>query len=70
VADKKYQRIREAVSVEMERQKLTTYQLWKLVEKSMSKPTVYDFIAGEKNITSDKLDDILKALKLRICRDR
>jgi hypothetical protein len=70
MTDKEVASVRKAILDEMARRKLTTYQLWKMVEDSMSKPTVYDFLSGEKALTSDNLDQILHALDLRVARRR
>lgn len=58
--------IREVIVSAMERDGLTTYGLWKLVEKHMTKPTVYEYLAGRSELTTANLQHILAALRITL----
>lgn len=62
--------IQKTVVAELSRRKWTTYQLWKAVEGTVNKQTVYDFIAGKIAVRSDQLGYILEALGLEVRRKR
>lgn len=57
--------IRSAILVEMKRQKLTRYKVWKLSGVSGA-ATIYAYLDGSKDITTETADQILSALKLEV----
>ena len=61
-------KIRDTILAEMKRQGLTTYALWKKVEGEMTKPTVYEYLAGRSEITTSNLEHLLRALGLHVSR--
>jgi hypothetical protein len=59
--------IRDTINAELKRRGWTKYKLWMAVkDDGISKPTLYDFLNGDRNITSEKLEQVLKALNLTI----
>lgn len=60
----KTQDIREIIKSEMGRRDLTAYKMWKLVEKHVSKTTVYNFLNGDAELTTSTLEHFLRALEI------
>lgn len=50
----------------MDRQGVTAYRLWKLVEPKIGKATLYEFLHGSTAIGSDAMGIIFDALELQI----
>lgn len=52
--------------MELKRQGLTTYALWKRVEDEVAKTSVFQFMNGNTDMKSDLLGHLLDALDLTI----
>ena len=60
--------IRRAIIEEMERRKMNANALAVLVAGKVHRSHVYDFIAGRKELTTEKANYLLTALELEIIR--
>jgi plasmid maintenance system antidote protein VapI len=58
--------IRQAIVAAIDRRKININQLATLVEKHVHRSHVYDFVAGRKELTTDKANHLLQALELII----
>jgi predicted transcriptional regulator len=61
--------IREIILKEMRKQKLTTYQLSQMLKGKMPQRTLYAFLKGSQDTTSDYVSKILKVLGLKIVKE-
>lgn len=62
----KPQTIRAAIARRAKDRKLTTYQVAKLVEGTISQSQVYRYLSGETDVSTEAADAMLAALGLRI----
>lgn len=62
--------IRRAIIEEMERRKMSTNALAILVSGKVHRSHVYDFVAGRKELTTQKANFLLSALGLEIASPR
>ncbi len=60
--------IRRAIIEEMERRNMSTNALTVLVAGKVHRSHVYDFIGGQKQLTTEKANHLLNALGLEIVR--
>jgi|GEM_PF-5808936 len=60
--------IRRAIIEEMEQRKMSTNALAVLVARKVHRSHVYDFIGGQKELTTEKANYLLNALGLEIIR--
>lgn len=58
--------IRRAITVALEERKISTNALAVLVSGKVHRSHVYDFIAGRKELTTEKANHLLNALGLKI----
>src|SRR5256885_492849 len=61
--------IREAVARELERRKMTPYQLWKQAHAhcpTLSQPAVYEFLKGQRQIGVEYAEALMAALHLGV----
>lgn len=58
--------IRRDIIAEIKRRKITTNQLAVLVSGRIHRSHIYDYIAGRKDLTTEKANYILMALGLKI----
>lgn len=62
----KPQTIRAAIARRAKDRKLTTYQVAKLVEGTISQSQVYRYLSGETDVSTEAADALLVALNLKI----
>jgi len=60
--------IKNAIKNELKRRGWTRYRLVKELEGKMPARTIYAFLAGEQDLTTERASIILKALGLKIKR--
>ena len=60
--------IKKAIQNELKRRNWTRYRLVKELEGKMPARTVYGFLAGDQDLTTERASIILKALGLKIKR--
>lgn len=60
--------IKKAIQNELKRRNWTRYRLVKKLEGKMPARTVYGFLAGDQDLTTERASIILKALGLKIKR--
>ena len=60
--------IKKAIKIELKRRGWSHYRLVKELEGKMPARTVYSFLSGEQDLTSERASIILKALGLKITR--
>ena len=60
--------IKKAIQKELKRRNWTRYRLVKELEGKMPARTIYAFLAGEQDLTSERVSMILKVLGLKIKR--
>ena len=58
--------IREAILKQMRKSNMTIYQVAKLVEGKVPQRTVYAFLTGEKDTSTETASTIMKALGITI----
>jgi len=61
--------IRGAIILEMERRRLTRYQLWKLAREycpTLSNSAVYEYLDGRRQVGGDYIEAMLAALGLEV----
>jgi plasmid maintenance system antidote protein VapI len=59
-------KIREIIRREMQKSGLTTYRLCKMVEGRVPRRTVYDFLSGRTDTTTEVAWTLMQALGLQI----
>jgi hypothetical protein len=60
--------IKEAIQKELKRRAWSHYRLTKELEGQMPARTVYSYLSGERDVSSERASIILKALNLKIKR--
>jgi ribosome-binding protein aMBF1 (putative translation factor) len=60
--------IKKAIEDELERRGWSRYRLTKELEGKMPARTVYAYLSGERDLSSERVSKILKALDLKIRR--
>ena len=60
--------IKKAIEDELERRGWSRYRLTKELEGKMPARTVYAYISGERDLSSERVSKILKAIDLKIRR--
>ena len=60
--------IKKAIEDELERRGWSRYRLTKELEGKMPARTVYAYLSGERDLSSERASKILKALGLKIRR--
>jgi plasmid maintenance system antidote protein VapI len=58
--------IRKAILAELRRRDINANQLAAMVAEHVHRSHVYDFVAGRKDLSTEKANHLLRALKLTI----
>ena len=63
-----YMTIKKAIQIELRRRGWSNYRLVKKLEGKLPARTIYAFLAGEQDMSSERASIILKTLDLKIKR--